>query len=59
MAGFLFRLELEDGTRADPPTFETAVPTWHAGDTIPLGQDRILGVMDRPGRGRSRTTIRC
>jgi hypothetical protein len=28
MAGFLFRLELEDGTSADPPTFETAVHTW-------------------------------
>ena len=51
MAGFLFRLELEDGTRADPPTFETAVPTWHAGDTIPLGRDRILRVIDaRPGQ---------
>jgi len=25
MAGFLFRLELEGGTHADPPTFETAV----------------------------------
>jgi hypothetical protein len=27
MAGFLFRLELEDGTRADPPSFETTVHT--------------------------------
>ena len=36
MAGFLFRLELEGGTPADPPTFETAVHTWRPGDTIPL-----------------------
>jgi hypothetical protein len=51
MAGFLFRLELEDGRRADPPTFETAVPNWTNGDTIPLGRDRILRVIDtRPGR---------
>jgi hypothetical protein len=27
MAGFLFRLELEGGTPADPPAFETAVHT--------------------------------
>lgn len=49
--GFIYRLELEDGTPADPPTFETAVPTWRAGDTIPLGRDRILRVIDtRPRR---------
>jgi hypothetical protein len=34
--GVTFRLELEDGTPADPPTFRTAVLTWKAGDTIPL-----------------------
>jgi hypothetical protein len=45
MAGFLFRLELEDGTRADPPTFETAVHIWRRGDTIPLGR-RTLRVVD-------------
>jgi hypothetical protein len=37
MAGFTFRLEQEDGTPADAPTFRTVVPTWRAGDTIPLG----------------------
>ena len=31
MAGFLFRLELEDGTPAEPPTFATAVPNWRSG----------------------------
>jgi hypothetical protein len=48
---FTYKLELEDGTPADPPTFDTAVPNWSAGDTIPLGRDRILRVIDtRPAR---------
>jgi hypothetical protein len=42
---FLYRLETRDGTPADPPTFATAVPTWRAGDTIPLG-GRSLRVID-------------
>jgi hypothetical protein len=45
MAGFTFRLEHEDGTPADPPTFRTAVPNWQAGDTIPLGAGRALRVI--------------
>ena len=45
-AGFYFRLENEDGTPADPPTLHTAVPNWQAGDTIPLGADRILRVVE-------------
>jgi hypothetical protein len=45
MAGFLFRLETEDGTPADPPTLESAVPNWRAGDEIPLGRDRTLRVV--------------
>jgi hypothetical protein len=48
---FIFKLELEDGTPADPPTLDFAVSNWRAGDTIPLGRDRILRVIDvRPGR---------
>jgi hypothetical protein len=48
---FIFKLEQEDGTPADPPRLDTAVPNWRAGDTIPLGRDRILRVVDvRPGR---------
>jgi hypothetical protein len=43
--GFTYRLELADGTPADPPTFLTAIPTWHAGDTIPLPPDRTLRVL--------------
>jgi hypothetical protein len=46
MAGFYFMLELEDGTPADPPVLHTAVPNWQAGDTIPLGADRMLRVVE-------------
>jgi hypothetical protein len=47
---FTFKLEHADGTPADPPLLHTAVPTWRAGDTIPLGRDRILRVIEtRPG----------
>jgi hypothetical protein len=45
MGAFVFRLEREDGTPADPPTFRTAVPNWRAGDTIPIGRDRTLRVV--------------
>jgi hypothetical protein len=45
--GLTFRLELEDGTPADPPTFRSAPGvSWKAGDTIPLGRDRMLRVID-------------
>lgn len=48
---FTFKLEHEDGTPADPPTFRTAAPTWRAGDTIPLGRREKLRVIEvRPGR---------
>jgi hypothetical protein len=43
MATFTYRLELQDGTPADPPTLDTATPTCRIGDTIPLGRDRIFG----------------
>jgi hypothetical protein len=43
---FTLKLEHEDGTPADPPTFHTVVPTWHAGDTIPLGAGRALRVVE-------------
>jgi hypothetical protein len=46
MAGFTFRLELEDGTPADPPTFRAGVPNWRAGDPIALGANRRLRVVD-------------
>jgi hypothetical protein len=50
MGSFAFKLEHEDGTPADPPTFSTAVPNWSPGNTIPLGGGRTLRVVEvRPG----------
>ena len=43
---FKFKLELDDGTPADPPTLHTAVPNWAPGDTIPLGAHRMLCVVE-------------
>lgn len=44
--GFTYRLELKDGTSADPPMFRSASGvSWKAGDTIPLGA-RTLRVVD-------------
>jgi hypothetical protein len=55
---FIFKLVLEDGTPADPPRLDTAVPNWRPGDTIPLGRDRILRVIDtRPGQGPDRDPV--
>jgi hypothetical protein len=45
---FTFRLELADGTPADPPTIRSAPGTsWSAGDTIPLGSKRALRVIGK------------
>ena len=43
---FTFKLEHEDGTRADPPVLLRAVPNWSAGDTIPLSAERTLRVVE-------------
>ena len=43
---FTFKLELEDGTSADPPTPRSAVPNWAAGDMIPLGANKTLRVVE-------------
>ena len=52
MGAFAFKLELEDGRPADPPTLKAAVPNWSAGDTIPLGRDKMLRVLEiRPASG--------
>ena len=49
--GFIFQLVLEDGTPADPPTLDTAVPNWRSGDEIPLGRRtlRVVAVRDDDG----------
>jgi hypothetical protein len=46
MGSFAFKLEREDGTPADPPTLQAAVPNWRAGDLIALGAGRSLRVID-------------
>jgi hypothetical protein len=45
MGGFAFRLEHEDGTPAEPPSFKTTVLVWNPGDTIPLDAKRTLQVV--------------
>lgn len=42
---FSYKLEQQDGTPADPPTIRTAAPT-RPGDTIPLGRNKTLRVID-------------
>ena len=45
-------LELEDGTRADPPTFRSAPGvSWEPGDTIPLGERTLRVVAIRLDEG--------
>lgn len=43
---FAFRLEQRDGTPADPPTLSVSVPNWQPGDTIALGRNRALRVVE-------------
>jgi hypothetical protein len=45
MAGFLFRLEIEDGKPADPPTHTNAVPNWRPERHDPRS-GRTLRVVD-------------
>jgi hypothetical protein len=42
---FTFKLELADGTPADPPSFRAAVPNWRPGDTLHLVPGRTLRVV--------------
>jgi hypothetical protein len=57
MGSFAFKLEREDGTPADPPTLQAAVPNWRAGDLIALGAGRSLRSLTRSS-GRTRTVTR-
>jgi hypothetical protein len=42
---FQFKLELSDGSPVEPATITVAVPNMGPGDTIPLGRDRVLRVV--------------
>jgi hypothetical protein len=43
---FTIKLERADGTPAEPPSIGTTVTNWRPGDTIPLGRDRTLRVIE-------------
>ena len=46
---FIYKLENEDGTPADPPTFRSSPGTsWNAGDTIPLGSNELSEFRQAP-----------
>ncbi|HVD49641.1 MAG TPA: hypothetical protein VNB50_06420 [Gaiellaceae bacterium] len=47
MAGFLFRLETEDGAPAEPPQLTSTVPNWGPGDTIHFSKRTLLVVAVR------------
>jgi hypothetical protein len=51
LAGFLFRLETEDGAPAEPPQLTSAVPNWGPGDTIHFSKRtlRVIGKRDDDG----------
>ena len=36
---FSFKLELADGTPAEPPTIRSTATNWRVGETIPLERD--------------------
>jgi hypothetical protein len=42
---FTVRLELADGTPADPPSIGSTVTDWRTGDTIPIAAGRSLRVV--------------
>jgi hypothetical protein len=42
---FVFRLEFQDGTPAEPARFETAVPNWQVDDEIFLRPGNTLRVI--------------
>jgi len=54
---FTYRLEKEDGAPADPPVLHTAVPTWSVGDTIPLGRDNALRVIETRFENEERVLV--
>jgi hypothetical protein len=58
---FKYQLELEDGTPADPPSFTTAVPTWHAGDKgliRPGFELEIVAIHELPGDAQKTWIVR-
>jgi hypothetical protein len=48
MAGFLFRLEAQEGIAADPATLESAIANWKPGDSLISDEERcvLVGIRD-------------
>jgi hypothetical protein len=60
MAGFTYRLELEDGTLADPPSLETAVPDLARWRHNPVGAREDFACHRHTARaGAGRTACAC
>lgn len=58
---FTYKLVLEDGTPADPPTFVSAVPTWREGDTVlirPGVEFEIVAIDERAEAAHGTWTVR-
>jgi hypothetical protein len=51
---FTYKLELEDGTPAEPSELSSAVPTWRPGDLIPLWAKRSSTRRRHPPRNGTR-----
>jgi hypothetical protein len=45
MTAHTFTLQQPDGTPADPPSVQLAVPNMRPGDAIPIARDRTLRVV--------------
>ena len=54
---FNFKLELADGTPANPPTFGAAVPDWGPGETTPPGHEQLRVIERREGRRLARGVL--
>ena len=52
-----FNLEQPDGTPADPPEVRLGVYAWNPGDTITLGANRRLRVVDVREPGEDEPTV--
>ena len=50
---FIYKLVLEDGTPADPPTLDTAVPNWLPATQSRSAPSRSLRIIDTPAGQQS------
>jgi hypothetical protein len=58
---FMFRLEAEEGTPADPATLKASVPNWWPDDTIALGRGttlRVIGIRNEDADHRQYLSLK-